>query len=67
MVSITATGTVDEHVRDIKRRKAKNINGIMAATRKKSAKALLKLFDKAKEVKEIVGSHWEDQVELEDG
>ncbi|KAG9842966.1 P-loop containing nucleoside triphosphate hydrolase protein, partial [Aureobasidium melanogenum] len=58
MVSITATGTVDEHVRDIKRRKAKNINGIMAATKKKSAKALLKLFDKAKEVKEIVGSHW---------
>lgn len=67
MVSITATGTVDEHVRDIKHQKAKNINGIMAATKKKNAKALLKLFDKAPEVKEIVGSDWADGVELEDG
>ncbi|KAH0367383.1 P-loop containing nucleoside triphosphate hydrolase protein, partial [Aureobasidium melanogenum] len=67
MVSITAIGTVDEHIRDIKRRKAKNINGIMAATKKKTAKALLKLFEKAKEVKEIGGSDWEDQVELDDG
>jgi hypothetical protein len=66
MVSITATGTIDEHVRDIKRRKAKNINAIMKESKKKNQRALLKMFEIPKENDEIVGSGWEDGVKLED-
>ena len=66
MVSITAKGTVDEHVKSIKRRKAKNITAIMNESKKKSQRALLKMFEKAEENNETVGSDWEDEVDLED-
>jgi hypothetical protein len=66
MVSITATGTIDEHVRDIKRRKAKNIRAIIKETKKKSQRALLKMFEIAKKNDELPGSDWEDETDLED-
>jgi len=66
MVSITATGTVDDHVKNIKRRKSKNITAIMTESSKRKQKALLLLFEIAKENNDIVGSDWEDEIELED-
>jgi effector-binding domain-containing protein len=66
MVSITATGTIDDHIRNIKRRKARNITTIMKESSKKSQRALLKMFEVAKENNEIVGSDWEAEIELED-
>ncbi|CAD0106250.1 unnamed protein product [Aureobasidium uvarum] len=65
LVTITVTETVDEHVRDIKRGKVRDIESIMNATRKKSHKALLRMF-KARKIEDMGESDWEDEVELED-
>ncbi|KAG9681388.1 P-loop containing nucleoside triphosphate hydrolase protein, partial [Aureobasidium melanogenum] len=65
MVFLTITETVDEHVRDIKRRKARRINIIMAETKRKTTKALLKLFEKAKKSENDTVEE-DEEIELDD-
>jgi hypothetical protein len=66
MVSITALGTVDEHLNNMKRRKAKNINAVMKESKKLTQAELLKMFDAVEKDDETMRSDSEDDFELED-
>ncbi|KAG9529801.1 P-loop containing nucleoside triphosphate hydrolase protein, partial [Aureobasidium melanogenum] len=60
IVSLTAMGTVDEHVKSIKCGKIDNINNVMNATDKLTLKDLLKMLEKAKKTNDIVELDQED-------
>jgi SNF2 family DNA or RNA helicase len=60
MVSITTAGTVDEHLDDMKRQKAKHIKAVMDKTEKLSKEELLKMFDPIGKTNETVWSDSED-------
>ncbi|KAI4728460.1 hypothetical protein E4T49_03739 [Aureobasidium sp. EXF-10728] len=66
IVSLTATGTVDEHIESLRLRKTGTINKVLHASKKKNLEALLKMFERAKKNKDIAGSEWADEIELED-
>ncbi|KAH0022113.1 hypothetical protein KCU78_g5888, partial [Aureobasidium melanogenum] len=54
IVSLTATGTIDERLKDIKQSKIENIDKVMDSSNKKTMKALLKMLEKAKKTNDIV-------------
>ncbi|KAI5199238.1 hypothetical protein E4T39_06344 [Aureobasidium subglaciale] len=60
MVSLTVSGTVDEHIVDIKLRKKNNIHKVMEASETEKAKALLLMF------KEFKGGDLDGKVVWED-
>lgn len=66
MVSITATGTVDEHLRKLKRQKTKNIKAVMQKTKKVTQEEQLKMFGPVEKSNETAGTDSEDEFELED-
>jgi SNF2 family DNA or RNA helicase len=60
MVSITTAGTVDEHLDDMKRQKAKHIKAVMEESKKLSQEELLRMFDPIEKTHETIGSDSED-------
>jgi len=66
MVSITAVGTVDEHLRKLKRQKTKNIKAVMQKTKKVTQEEMIEMFDPVKKSNETVGIDSEEEFELED-
>ncbi|KAI4722237.1 hypothetical protein E4T48_01443 [Aureobasidium sp. EXF-10727] len=66
IVSLTATGTVDEHVKKIKSRKIADIGRVENASKRKKIKALLKMFKKAKKDNDVVELDSDDEFKFED-
>ena len=54
IVNLTAEGTVDDRMKEIKEEKIMNIGKVEEISKKKNIKSLLKMFDKAKKNNDIV-------------
>lgn len=60
IVNLTAEGTVDERMKEIKEEKIANIGKVEEIPKKKTIKALLKMFGKSKKNKDILESDSDD-------
>ncbi|KEQ67909.1 P-loop containing nucleoside triphosphate hydrolase protein [Aureobasidium melanogenum CBS 110374] len=59
IVSLTATGTVDEHLKNIRCRKTIVIKRVEKASKRKTMEALLKLFEETKNDSALSESEWQ--------
>lgn len=58
IVSLTATGTVDDHLKNIRCRKTKVIKRVDKASKRKTIEALLMLFEETKNDSVFSESEW---------
>ncbi|KAH0354796.1 P-loop containing nucleoside triphosphate hydrolase protein, partial [Aureobasidium melanogenum] len=65
IVSLTVKGTVDEHIKKLKRIKTKNIRKVTKASKKEYMDAMLETFKEAKNNGELMGFDWDDELKSE--